>query len=113
MTESSTVPIIQAAHLGKTFRTLKRKSGFVGAIQNLFSTDGVLIFFSVQLLMVCLSFWFINTVSLMQTMSWMCPFGQYPVTIFAPPLQFLFSWVLPDALTGFYPAAFVLRGTGS
>jgi ABC-2 type transport system ATP-binding protein len=36
---ASSIPIIQAAHLGKTFRTLRRKSGFVGAIQNLFSTD--------------------------------------------------------------------------
>ena len=39
MTRSSTVPIIRATHLGKTFRTLKRKPGFVGAIQNLLSKD--------------------------------------------------------------------------
>src|SRR5262245_30858825 len=72
--------------------------------------SGILIFFSVQLLMACLSFWLLNTVSLMQTMSWMSLFGQYPVTIFAPPLQFLFTWVLPYAMTGFYPSAFLLRG---
>ncbi len=36
-TESSPVrPIIQAIDLSKTFRTLKRKPGFVGAIRNLF-----------------------------------------------------------------------------
>jgi ABC-type glutathione transport system ATPase component len=39
-TESPPVrPIIQAINLSKTFRTLKRKPGFVGAIHNLFSTD--------------------------------------------------------------------------
>lgn len=32
-------PIIQATNLSKTFRTLKRKPGFIGAIRNLFSTD--------------------------------------------------------------------------
>jgi ABC-2 type transport system ATP-binding protein len=40
LTESSpTAPIIRVANLSKTFRTLKRKPGFVGAIRNLFSTD--------------------------------------------------------------------------
>jgi len=72
--------------------------------------SGALIMFSVQLLMACLSFWFINTFSLMQTMAWMNQFGQYPVSIFALPLQFLFTWVLPYAMMGFYPAAFLLRG---
>jgi len=72
--------------------------------------SGALIHFSVQLLMACLSFWFINTISLMQTMSWMYQFGQYPISIFALPLQFLFTWVLPYAMMGFYPTAFLLRG---
>jgi ABC-2 type transport system ATP-binding protein len=36
---SSAAPIIRVAGLCKTFRTLKRKPGFVGAIRNLFSTD--------------------------------------------------------------------------
>ncbi len=72
--------------------------------------SGALIAFSVQLLMACLSFWFVNTISLMQTMAWMSQFGQYPVSIFALPLQFFFTWVLPYAMMGFYPAAFLLRG---
>src|SRR4030042_256484 len=36
---SSATPIIRVTDLTKTFRTLKRKPGFVGAIQNLFSND--------------------------------------------------------------------------
>lgn len=72
--------------------------------------SGILIYFSVQLIMACLSFWFINTFSLMQTMAWMNQFGQYPVTILGLPLQFLFTWVLPYAMMGFFPTAFLLRG---
>jgi ABC-2 type transport system permease protein len=72
--------------------------------------SSTLLFFSVQLLLSCLSFWFINTVSVLQTVTWMNQFGQYPVTIFALPLQFLFTWVLPYAMLGFYPTAFMLRG---
>ena len=72
--------------------------------------SSTLLFFSVQLLLSCLSFWFVNTVSVLQTMAWMNRFGQYPVTILALPLQFLFTWVLPYAMLGFYPAAFLLRG---
>lgn len=72
--------------------------------------SSMLIMFSVQLLLACLTFWFVNTFSLMQTLAWMHQFGQYPVTIFALPLRFLFTWVLPYAMMGFYPAAFLLRG---
>jgi ABC-2 type transport system permease protein len=72
--------------------------------------SSTLLFFSVQLLLSCLSFWFVNTVSVLQTTTWMNRFGQYPVSIFALPLQVLFTWVLPYAMMGFYPTAFMLRG---
>jgi ABC-2 type transport system ATP-binding protein len=40
LTESSpAAPIIRVTNLSKTFRTLRRKPGFVGAIRNLLSTD--------------------------------------------------------------------------
>jgi ABC-2 type transport system permease protein len=72
--------------------------------------SGMLIMFSVQLILACLTFWFVNTFSLMQTIGWMNQFGQYPVTILALPLRFLLTWVVPYAMMGFYPAAFLLRG---
>jgi len=72
--------------------------------------SGTLIMFSVQLLLACLSFWFTNVLSLLSTVTWMQQFGQYPVTIFALPLRFLFTWVLPYAMMSFYPVAFLLRG---
>ena len=72
--------------------------------------SGTLIMFSLQLLLACLSFWFTNVNSLLSTVTWMNQFGQYPVTIFDLPLRLLFTWVLPYAMMGFYPAAFLLRG---
>jgi ABC-2 type transport system permease protein len=72
--------------------------------------SGMLIMFSVQLILACLTFWFVNTFSLMQTIGWINQFGQYPVTILALPLRFLLTWVVPYAMMGFYPAAFLLRG---
>jgi ABC-2 type transport system permease protein len=70
----------------------------------------MLIMFSVQLILACLTFWFVNTFSLMQTIGWINQFGQYPVTILTLPLRFLLTWVLPYAMMGFYPAAFLLHG---
>jgi ABC-2 type transport system permease protein len=72
--------------------------------------SGTLIMFSLQLLLACLNFWFTNVLSLLSMVTWMNQFGQYPVTILALPLRFLFTWVLPYAMMGFYPAAFLLRG---
>lgn len=71
---------------------------------------GVLIMFSLQMVVACLNFWFISAQSLLSTVTWMNQFGEYPVTILALPLRFLFTWVLPYAMMSFYPAAFLLRG---
>lgn len=72
--------------------------------------SGVFIQFSINMMLACLSFWFTNVHSLLITIGWMNLFGQYPLHIFAWPLQFVLTWVLPFALMGFYPAAFLLRG---
>ena len=72
--------------------------------------SGVLIIFSVFLLLACPSFWFTNVNSLLTTISWISRLGEFPATIFGPALQFMLTWVFPFALIGFYPAAFLLRG---
>jgi ABC-2 type transport system permease protein len=72
--------------------------------------SGVLIFFSLYLLLACLNFWFTNVDSLLTTFAWTAQFGRFPATIFGPVLQFVLTWVLPFAMVGFYPAAFLLRG---
>jgi ABC-2 type transport system permease protein len=72
--------------------------------------SAVLLHFSIVLLIICLSVFFIQTFSLYGAIVWVSQFGQYPVEIFSPPLQFLFIWVIPYAMMGFIPAAFLLRG---
>ncbi len=69
-----------------------------------------LLLFGLYLLLACLSFWFTNVYSLLTTVSWAAIFGQFPVTIYTLPLRFVFTWILPFAMIGFYPAAFLLRG---
>jgi ABC-2 type transport system permease protein len=72
--------------------------------------SGVFIMCGMHLLVSCLNFRFTNAIAALTTVTWMNRFGQYPVTIFALPLRFLLTWVLPYAMMGFYPAAFLLRG---
>lgn len=69
-----------------------------------------LLVFGLYLLLACLSFWFTNVSSALTTVSWTAVFGQFPVTIYTLPLRFLFTWIVPFAMIGFYPAAFLLRG---
>lgn len=71
---------------------------------------GILLMLGLNLLSVCFSFWFVNAQVIMSAVTWSSQFGQYPMAIFAWPLQFLFTWIMPYALAGFFPAAFLLRG---
>jgi ABC-2 type transport system permease protein len=72
--------------------------------------SGMLLLFSLYLLLACPNFWFTNANSLLTTISWTAQFGRFPITIFGPVLQFLLTWIFPFALIGFYPVAFLLRG---
>jgi ABC-2 type transport system permease protein len=72
--------------------------------------SGILIMCGMHLLVSCLNFLFTNAIAALTMVTWMYRFGQFPVTIFALPLRFLLTWVLPYAMMGFYPVAFLLRG---
>ena len=72
--------------------------------------SGVLLFLGLYLLLACPSFWFTNVHSLLTNLHLVSQLGQFPVTIFGPVLQFALTWVLPFAMIGFYPMAFLLRG---
>ncbi len=67
--------------------------------------------FGLVLIIVCISFVTVQTMSLYGAIAWLSQFGQYPVDIFSPVLQFIFIWVIPYAMMGFIPAAFLLRGS--
>jgi ABC-2 type transport system permease protein len=69
-----------------------------------------LIFASIVLLLACLAFRFTSVDNALYPVTWMADFGQYPASIYAPPLRFVLTWIVPYAMAGFYPAAFLLRG---
>jgi ABC-2 type transport system permease protein len=72
--------------------------------------SGMLFFFSLFLMLACLNFWFTNVNSLLTTFAWTSQLGQFPVTIFGPALQVVLTWLIPFAMIGFYPVAFLVRG---
>lgn len=72
--------------------------------------SGAVLGFAVMLMVACLSFRFTNVQSVMFPVGWFGLFARYPVGIYAVPLRFVLTWVLPYAMSGFYPAAFLLRG---
>ena len=74
------------------------------------AVSAVLLQFGMVLLIICISFVTVQTMSLYGAVAWLSQFGQYPVEIFSPVLQFIFIWVIPYAMMGFIPAAFMLRG---
>ncbi len=74
--------------------------------------SGTLTAFGVNLLVSCLQFWVVNARSLMDPTQYVLDFARFPVTIYPPFLRAIMTWVLPYAMAGFYPAAFLLRGAG-
>lgn len=70
----------------------------------------VLLFASLIMLVACLAFRFTNVVNAILPVAWLVEFGQYPISVYAPPIRFMLTWVLPYAMAGFFPVAFLLRG---
>ncbi|MCK4259262.1 MAG: ABC-2 family transporter protein [Halanaerobiales bacterium] len=70
--------------------------------------NGVLLYFGFFLLINSISFWFHNRFSLMWTFMELSDFVQYPVTVFNPTLRFILTWIIPFALTSYFPAILIL-----
>lgn len=70
--------------------------------------NGVLIYFAFFLIINCISFWYNSRFSIMWTFMELSDFSQYPISIFASPIKFVLTWIVPFALTSYYPAVFVL-----
>jgi ABC-2 type transport system permease protein len=71
--------------------------------------SGTLLQFAIEMFPSCLGFWFTNTRSIFGAIVWSFQFGQYPAGIFALPLRIFITWIIPYAMIGFYPVAFMLR----
>lgn len=74
--------------------------------------SGAIIIFSLTLIFACTAFWFTHTTAVLMPLTSLAEFARYPPQIFEKPIQFTLTWVLPYAMTGFYPAAFLLGKEG-
>ena len=74
--------------------------------------SGVLIGFSINLIGACLTFRFTSVSSLLIMLGYVPEFARFPLAIYATPVAFVLTWILPHAMYGLYPAGFLLGKAG-
>lgn len=72
--------------------------------------SGSFLLSSIVLMVACLAFRFTSVQAIIYPVNWFADSAQYPIVIYAVLIQFVLTWILPYAMIGFYPAAFLLRG---
>lgn len=73
---------------------------------------GALIYTSIKLLFASLAFWIKRSGPFLQLAYSMAEFAKYPTEIYAKPLRFVITWVIPFAFVAYLPAGYFL-GTGN
>jgi ABC-2 type transport system permease protein len=68
-----------------------------------------LIMISLMLLAASVSFWVVESVSLLMLISKIGEYSRYPMTIFNSVFRFLFTGIIPIAFISYYPSRFFLR----
>ncbi len=74
-----------------------------------FLTTGVLIYFSLSLIVSTCAFWLTRTMRLQQLIFDFSEFTRYPIDIFHSGLQLVLTVVIPFALASYYPALFFVK----
>jgi ABC-2 type transport system permease protein len=69
--------------------------------------------FSLNVLIASMAFVAVKSWALFDLLSSLQMFGTYPVTIYGPGLQFFLSFILPIAISSFYPSQVLLKGITS
>lgn len=72
--------------------------------------SGTVLFYAIRLMAASIGFWATNARSLIYPLSWFSDFAQFPAVVYPAPILIILAWVLPYAMMGFYPAAFMVRG---
>ena len=72
--------------------------------------SGVLMWFGIKLMAACVAFWMSGFGTIMYPLTWFADFAQFPAVIYPLPILIALTWVLPYAMMGFYPAAYMVRG---
>ncbi|MBQ1983034.1 MAG: ABC-2 family transporter protein [Spirochaetaceae bacterium] len=78
------------------------------AVLILTSISGALIITSLKMIIASIAFWTKRSGGLLQTVYSFNEFCYYPVTIYNKALQFVLTFILPFALTSYFPATYIL-----
>ncbi len=70
---------------------------------------GVAIYYGIFIALAAVAFWTDSRTGLIPLLWNLNAYGRYPVDIYSRRLRFVFTWVLPLAFVGFFPAAYFLR----
>jgi len=73
---------------------------------------GSVIYTSVKLFFASLAFWFKDSIAMLQVAYDMANFAKYPIEIYAKPIQFVISYIIPFAFVAYYPASYFLMAAG-
>jgi ABC-2 type transport system permease protein len=76
-----------------------------------FGLCGAVIYASVFLILVSVSFWMEDRVGIAPPVWNLIAFGRYPLSIYSPYIQFLLSWIIPFGFASFYPTVRLLGRT--
>ncbi len=74
---------------------------------------GALIYTGVKLLFSALAFWIKISGPFLQVAYNMADFAKYPVEIYARPIRFIISFIVPFAFVAYLPAKYFLTGSGA
>jgi ABC-2 type transport system permease protein len=74
----------------------------------MFVICGVLVRMAIMLIMASVSFWIVDSRPLVAMTYPFSSFARYPLEIYALPIRFLLTVVLPFAIAGYFPAAYLL-----
>lgn len=73
-----------------------------------FGVCGAVIYTAVFLILVSVAFWMEDRIGIAPPVWNLIAFGRYPLSIYAPYIQFLLSWIIPFGFASFYPTVRLL-----
>lgn len=69
---------------------------------------GAIIYTSIKLFFSTFSFWVKQSGPFLQVAYEMADFAKYPIEIYAKPVQFILTWIIPFAFVAYFPASYFM-----
>ncbi|WP_432158506.1 ABC transporter permease [Streptomyces sp. bgisy153] len=71
---------------------------------------GAVVYFSVKLAFASLAFWTTTSYPVMHAANELSEFAGFPLDLYRPTVRWVLTWVVPFAVTSYFPATFLLFG---